>query len=162
MRIGLVADTHNDHANTLRALARLRTERITHLLHAGDVTSAQTLRLFEGFDVWIARGNMDHDPGLIAVAQELFGPGRFRRAHNLTLHTTPVAVVHDGDAVQARQIIFDRVAEVLVLGHTHSRRDERLDGIRIINPGALGNTRWQRPTFAILDLSTGDLTWVEL
>ena len=162
MRIGLVSDTHNDHASIGRALARLRVEGVSHILHAGDVTSAHALRLFEGFDVWVSRGNMDHDPGLAAVAQELFGPGRYRKVHKVTLGTTTIALIHEREAVQARQLLHTKETEILVVGHTHDREDEWVETTRIINPGALGNTRWQRPSFAILDLATGDITWVEL
>jgi hypothetical protein len=162
MRIGLVSDTHNDQSSVRRALARLRTEGITRVFHAGDVTSAVTLRLFDGFDVWIAQGNMDHDPGLTNTALELFGPGRFRRVHTLALEGTSIAIIHDVDAVQARQLVLTRATQIMVVGHTHRRRDEQVESTRIINPGALGNTRWDPPCFAILDLIHGDLSWVEL
>ncbi len=162
MRIGLVSDTHNDQSSLRRALARLRTEGITRIFHAGDVTSAVTLRLFDGFDVWVAQGNMDHDPGLMHTAFELFGPGRFRKVHTLTLEGTSIAIIHDVDAVRARQIMFSAATQVMVVGHTHSRRDERVESTRVINPGALANTRWDPPSFAILDLINGDLSWVEL
>lgn len=158
MRIGLIADTHNDQHRLQRALDRLKTEGITVVLHAGDVTSARMLRLLDGFEVWIARGNMDRDPGLIAAAHELFGPGHLRKTHTLSLDGVSVALVHDGDSEIARELIASEDYDYVVHGHSHRPRDERVGGTRVINPGALGSLRWYPPSFAILDLATGDLS----
>ncbi|MCU0521562.1 MAG: metallophosphatase family protein [Anaerolineae bacterium] len=161
MRIGLVSDTHNDRLAAERALTHLRSEGITVLLHAGDVTDSGTLRLFEGFDMWIARGNMDHDPGLGPATQELFGCGRLRAIHRLTLDGASIALAHNGDAVEVRSLIASGALDYVILGHSHRRHDQRLGKTRVINPGALGNARWCRPSFAILDLSRDELSSIE-
>ena len=62
----------------------------------------------------------------------------------------------------ARELIGSRDFDYVIHGHSHHPRDEPFSGTRVINPGALGNTRWRRPSFAILDLATGDLSWVKL
>jgi putative phosphoesterase len=144
-----------------QALARLQQEQITTVLHAGDVTSARMLRLFKAFDVWLARGNMDHDPALNATAYELFGPQRLAAIHKLTLDGHTVALIHNGESTAGRELIQSRDYDYVIHGHSHHPRDEAFAGTRVINPGALGNTRWLRPSFAILDLATGDLTWVK-
>lgn len=162
MRIALVSDTHNDQNRIKQALARLQQEQITTVLHAGDVTSARTLRLFAAFDVWVARGNMDHDPALGATVQELYGPQRLAAIHKLTLDGHTLALVHNGESAAARELIRSRDFDYVIHGHSHHPRDEPFSGTRVINPGALGNTRWRRPSFAILDLATGDLSWVKL
>ena len=160
MRIALVSDTHNDQNKIKQALARLRQEHITKVLHAGDVTSARMLRLFKAFDVWVARGNMDHDPALDATAHELFGPQRLAAVHKLTLDGHTLALVHNGESAAGRELIRSRDYDYVIHGHSHHPRDERFAGTRVINPGALGNTGWRRPTFAILDLETDALSWV--
>jgi len=160
MRIGLISDTHNNQNQTRQALARLQQEQITTVLHAGDVTGAQMLRLFKAFDVWVARGNMDHDPALSPTALELFGPQRLAVIHKLTLDGHTVALVHNRESAAVRELILSRDYDYVIHGHTHHPRDEAFAGTRVINPGALGKTRWRRPTFAILDLATGDLSWV--
>lgn len=162
MQIGLLSDTHNDRRQIERALARLRLEDITTILHAGDVTASRMLRLLEGFDVWIARGNMDHDPGLLHVAHELFGPGHYRNTLSLSLNGVAVAMVHNGSSDTARELIASGEYDYVVHGHSHRPRDEVVGSTRVVNPGALGNSRWHTPTFAMLNLATGDLTWVAL
>lgn len=162
MRIGIISDTHNDQNLTQRALAHFKQAAITMVLHAGDVTSARILRLFEGLDVWIARGNMDHDPALIPTAQALFGPGRFRTVHTLSIESCNIAMVHNGESQTAREMVKSKTYAYLIHGHTHHTRDERVLSTRVINPGAIGNTRWRRPSFAVLDVATDDLSIIQL
>jgi uncharacterized protein len=163
MRIGIVSDTHNDRNRVRRALEWLRLESITTLLHAGDVSNGQILRLFAGFDLWLARGNMDQDPLLFQVSHELFGAGHYRNSHTLSLNGATVALVHSADSNTARGWIAAGTFDYVVHGHTHRPRDERIGQTRIINPGSLAQPRGPfAPSFCTLDLTTGDLRRVEL
>ncbi len=157
MRIGLLADTHNKLNKVASAVERLRGEGIQIVLHAGDVTGPQVLRKLRDFDLWIARGNMDRDPLLETVAEELFGHGRFKDVHTLTLEGKNIALLH-GDQRQHFKLLVDSGSyDYVIHGHTHTFRDERQANTRIINPGALGNDSWRPGTFVILDLQTGKL-----
>lgn len=158
MRIGLISDTHNEQQRVKRALEHFRQEQIAIVFHAGDVTDAATLRLFAGLDVWLAQGNMDRDPRLSSTAAELFGAGRMARVHHLAVAGVAVALLHgdDGDALDT--LIHSGTYTVVIHGHTHIPRDETIGPTRVINPGALVRL----PTCAMLDLETGDLTWLEL
>ncbi len=162
MRIGLLSDTHDSHTNINRALAQLRLDGISTILHAGDVTAAHTLRLFKGFDVWIARGNMDHDTALTYAAQELFGPGRLRDRQTLDLDGVAIAMIHNGESDAALKLVMSRSYDYVITGHSHRPMDKRIGRTRVINPGALGGTLWTRPTFAVLDLATGNLIQIEI
>lgn len=162
MRIGLLSDTHNDRHAVDQALARLRSEGIATVLHAGDVTSSDTLRLFEGFDVWIARGNMDSDASLVTTAHELFGAGRLKQIQQLVWDGVSIALAHDIGAVEVRRLVMAGQTDYVIVGHSHRRYDQIVGRTRVINPGALGNARWDRPSFAILDTDLGDLASIEL
>ncbi len=163
MRIGLVSDTHNDSGRLRRVLGRLRLESITTVLHAGDVANGQILRLFAGFDVWVARGNMDQDPLLYRVSHELFGAGHYRTSHTLSLNGASVALIHSGTSDTARAWIESEAYDYVVHGHTHQPRDERIGRTRVINPGALAHPRGPYPrSFCILNLATGDLSRIEV
>lgn len=161
MRIGLLSDTHNQPYPLRAALECFRTRGIRTLLHAGDVTDVATLRLLAPFDVWIARGNMDRDPQLAETVGDFFGAQRLLPVHDLQLNGARIALLH-GDAWQTLQTLIDAQEYTYVIhGHTHIPQDERIGATRVINPGALGNTRWRAPTCALLDLATGDLEWLE-
>lgn len=162
MRIGLISDTHNNQQTTEAALAQFRSEQIETVLHAGDVTNVPTLKCLAGFDVWIARGNVDHDPHLLTAARELFGPGRLVNVHTLTFNGAHIALTHGNSWQRLTTLIRDTTYQYVIHGHTHAPNDEMIGTVRVINPGALGNSRWRCATCAILDLATGDLQWIEL
>lgn len=47
-------------------------------------------------------------------------------------------------------------------GHTHRRHDGRVGATRVINPGALDGLRYEKRSFAILDLANDYLRIVEI
>src|SRR2546421_12473335 len=61
MKIAIVSDTHNRHANVRLALAEIRKRGVTTVLHCGDIEDAETVRLFEGLDAHFVFGNCDYD-----------------------------------------------------------------------------------------------------
>jgi hypothetical protein len=162
MKIGLISDTHNQQHKVKTALNAFREAGVEVVLHAGDVTSVETLALFEGFDVWVARGNMDRDHRLAGAVRDRFGPGRLRNVHELEIDGARVALTH-GDSHQALHSLLESGEyDYVIRGHTHARNDETRGETRLINPGALKHTEWRPTTAAILNLATGDLTWVEV
>jgi len=166
MRIGLISDTHNEAHPLGAALARFREAQVQTVLHAGDVTAAHTLKLLEGFDVWIARGNMDYDPKLAFAVAELFGAERLARVHELRFNGACIAMTH-GDSWQRLETLIRAPADdgerrYVIHGHTHAPHDQMTGMTRVINPGAIGRARWRCATCAILDLTTDELQWIEL
>ncbi len=162
MKIGVIADTHDDLDNLERALAVLRDEGVTTLLHCGDVCEPGTLATLAGFDVWLAQGNMDRLVGLMPVVEETFGHRRLAWLHRLSLDGYRVALVHgDNDEALGNLIASGDYAWVLH-GHTHRRRDQQVGRTRVVNPGALGGTRCERRSFCVLDLEAGKVRFVEL
>ncbi len=162
MQVGLLSDTHNEIHKVRRAVERLRAADVHVVLHAGDVVRTQVLRALTDFDVWLARGNMDHATDLAAVVAELFGPDRLAEWHNLTLEGHRIALLHGDDQIRLRTLIRDGAYDYVIHGHTHTPRDERIGDTRVINPGALGSRGWRPGTFAILNLNTGDLARIEV
>ncbi len=161
MRIGLISDTHNNLKNTRQALKRFRAEGINTVLHAGDVTGPTVIQALKGFEVWIAWGNMDRDPTIQETATTVLGDGRLDTLHHLVLEGQRIALLHGDDAEQLDALIHSKDYDYVIHGHTHQRRDERVQQTRIINPGALGGVSWFPPSFAILDLQTGDVEFLE-
>ncbi len=162
MRIGLISDTHDDIRTLDAAVARFREAQVLVVLHAGDVTSASTLKVLDDFAVWLARGNMDQDPRLAPTVAEHFGPERLARLHTLNFDGVQVALTHGDSWQQLTALVRAATYAYVIHGHTHVRRDEIIGPTRIINPGALSSARGQRATCAIVDLATGELQWIEL
>lgn len=162
MHIGLISDTHNNEQTLGAAVARFRQAQVQAVLHAGDVTSAFTLTLLDGFDVWIATGNMDHDPQLAVAVAERFGAARLARIHEISFNGARIAMIHGDSWARLETLIRAATYDYVIHGHTHVPNDETVGKTRVINPGALGHSRWRCATCAILDPTTGDLQWIEL
>ena len=70
MKIGIIADTHDDISNLKMALATLQAEGVTTILHCGDVCGPHMIRALAGFDVWIVQGNI-HNRALSNVLADI-------------------------------------------------------------------------------------------
>jgi putative phosphoesterase len=162
MKIGIISDTHDNLHNLEAALEVLQAEKVTKVLHCGDVCGPGVILALAGFDVWVAQGNMDQHLGLAQAVEETMGRGRLAWFHEHTLGGYPLAMIHgDNEEVLQNLIASGRYTYVLH-GHTHRRRDQKIGCTRVINPGAMGGMRRQSRSFCILDLTTGEARFVEL
>jgi putative phosphoesterase len=162
MKIGIISDTHDDMRNLQVALDRLRAQNVVAIFHCGDVCGPKIVRALEGFDVWIAQGNMDRHKGLEQAVEEIAGRTRFAWLHKPTLNGYSLAIIHgDNEEVLGNLITSGNYAYVFH-GHTHHRRDQTIGRTCVINPGALGGTRKRCYSFCILDLAAGSVRFVEL
>ena len=162
MKIGIISDTHDNRQNIEAALEILETEGVTTVLHCGDVCGPDTVQALAGFDVWVAQGNMDRHVGLAQAVEETLGRGRLAWIHKPTLDGYALAMIHGDNTEMLRELITSGQHAYVMHGHTHRRRDQTVGRTRVINPGALGGTRWQSRSFCILDLATGEVRFVEL
>ncbi len=158
MRIGLLSDTHNNLGALQAALRLFRAEGVGRLVHCGDMTSARTAALLEGFEVLCVAGNVDQNPQDIRRALQDLHPGnRYSQHYHGRLGTASLAVTHSHVPGKLEQLLRAGRYDYVLHGHTHRRRDERLGRTRVINPGALGGTRYESRSVALLDLATDQL-----
>jgi putative phosphoesterase len=160
MKIGIISDTHDNVHNLQVALETLRAENVTKILHCGDVCGPEIVRALEGFDVWIAQGNMDRHRGLTQAIEEVLGRARLAWLHKPTLNGYPMAMIHGDNEEVLGNLITSGTYAYVFHGHTHRRRDQTIGRTRVINPGALGSTRSRSRSFCVLDLSLGKVRFV--
>lgn len=162
MKIGIISDTHDNLRNLEAALEMLRAKEVTNLFHCGDVCGPDVIRALAGFDVWIAQGNMDRSLDLAQTAKTVMGSNRMAWLQNHTLNGYPVAMIHGDNEKVLGNLITSGEYTYVFHGHTHRRRDQKIGRTRVINPGALGGARYQARSFCVLDLTTGEVRFVEL
>jgi putative phosphoesterase len=162
VKIGIIADTHDDIDNLKAALTTLQAEGVTTVLHCGDVCGPHMIRALVGFDVWIVQGNMDGDSRLTVAVEEALGQGRLAWLQRLALDGTSVAMLHGDNEEALQNLIVSGEYAYVFHGHTHKRRDQTVGRTRVINPGALGGRRQQWYSFCTLDLTTGEVRFFEL
>jgi uncharacterized protein len=137
LKVGLVSDTHG----LLRPEARAFLIGCDHVVHAGDVGSADILETLGAVAPLIAvRGNNDKGPWA----------KRLRHSELIRLGDLFAYVIHDLD-----ELDIDPGAagvRVIVSGHSHKPMIEERAGILYVNPGSCGPKRFKLP------ITVGELT----
>jgi len=162
LRIAVISDTHDHLENLLTAIQILKAESVTTILHCGDLCGPEVVHAMADFDVWIAEGNMDIGVTLDQLIRETFGAGRFSWLQRIVLDGYSIAMIHGDDEAALGDLIFSGQHAYVFHGHTHRRRDRQIGQTRVINPGALGSSRYEACSFCILDLETDDAQFVIL
>ena len=140
LRIFVLADTHDKLPASIESLAAGADE----IWHLGDVCDPGILQAIETFGppVTIVRGNCDGQPDWPLVVDLKRNRIRFRLVH------IPPDQAPDG-------------VDVVLHGHTHVPRDERVAGVRFLNPGCVTRpNRGAAPSVGILEIAAeGKMTW---
>ncbi len=156
MKIGILSDTHDNLRAVQKVCDLFAAERITTLLHCGDVCGPAVVEALDGFTVYFAQGNQERITALrkaIDARQE----GRLAPLHTLLLDGRSVALLHGDDSNTLHRLISSGMYDYVIHGHTHRRRDQRQGRTRLINPGALGGVQWESPSACTLDLDTDEV-----
>ena len=160
MRIGILSDTHNHKTNTRAALGIFRQEGVTKLIHCGDLTSGEIVLLFAGWEVTFVYGNGDQNRSELHSAVKRIGRPLPGLTATLIIDGVSIGVMHGHHSLP--RLIGSGEHRYVLHGHTHIRRDEVIDGVRVINPGALGGRHRQTRSVAVLDVEADDLRFIEL
>ena len=149
--VGLISDTHGlVRPDVHRALAGVEV-----ILHAGDVGGDDVL----------------DELGLIAPVHAVFGntdpPGDPRLVTELTRAvggvTIHVSHGHEVGSPTPEKLLARYGEDVLVYGHTHIARLQRLGDRVVVNPGAAGPRRFNlQPSVARLTIAGGVVEAVEI
>ena len=137
MKILLVSDSHGDY----EALEQLykKYPNMDLYLHAGDSEQDEwSLKPFIS-----VRGNCDHyyDFQNFLVIPSPYG--------NIYVQHTPYV---------SKSVINEHNAKIVIHGHTHTRRNEKVNGILLINPGAIIYARDKYDvSYAILNIDKNNV-----
>ncbi len=168
MIVGILSDSHGQTQRTARAIAALRELGAAELVHCGDICGDGVLELLAEHRVRFVWGNMDFfDASVERYCRTLGLTPPQRVPLTFEADGVGVAVFHGHerpftrlrralagpDEAQVRAIVGD--ARYVLYGHTHQAADERIGGLRLINPGALHRARIY--SVATLDVQSDEL-----
>ncbi|MEY2578617.1 MAG: uncharacterized protein QOI49_1441 [Verrucomicrobiota bacterium] len=140
LQIFVLADTHDKLPPKIEPMAASADE----IWHLGDVCDPAILKAIETFGppVTIVRGNCDGQTDWPLAVDLKRNRIRFRLVH--------IPPDHAPDGV-----------DVVLHGHTHVPRDERVAGVRFLNPGCVTRpNRGAAPSVGILEIAAeGKMTW---
>ena len=163
MRIGIISDTHNNVENLHKALNRLQQEDIITIFHCGDLTDPETARLLDGFQVYFTYGNGDTVTGKIREMLLSYNPTSWTGfTFTGDVNGVSVAATHGHLDGMVDQLTQSGKYAYVFKGHSHRRLDVIKNGTRLINPGSLGGLKVEPRGFCILDLTSGQLDFIEV
>lgn len=140
MRIGIISDTHDHLPESVSHLFG----GVTEIWHLGDVCEVSTLMGLRevGCPVVVIRGNCDACMDWPLTLDLVRGGVKFHLVH-IPPRTAPQG------------------CQALLHGHTHVPRDEKIGGVRWLNPGTAGKpNKGAPPSVAILEVDGGEiLAW---
>jgi uncharacterized protein len=159
MILGIISDTHDRLARTVRAVEALVAGGAEAIVHCGDLTGPDIVLECGALPSYYVFGNNDFDEEALQAAMTSVAGVCLGRGGEVVLGGRRIAVTH-GDSIREVNRLAYNSPDYLLYGHSHLFGDERRGPTRWINPGALHRAAiW---TVALLDLDTDDLRFVEI
>ena len=160
MKIGAIADSHENMPKIAAAVARFNEEKVVLVLHAGDYISPITAHAFEKLDAPLVGvfGNNDGD--------RIFLVERFRDIgsiypdyHELEIDGKRVVLMHEPKFIDA--LVKSDLYDLVIYGHTH-QIDIREGQPLVINPVECGGWLTGRATVAIVETEDMSVRLIDL
>ncbi|MFZ3064484.1 MAG: metallophosphoesterase [Nitrospirota bacterium] len=148
MLVGIISDTHDDTIVIRKAVDYFIAEKVSHVIHAGDITSPFTFEIFRDLKCRFTGifGNNDGDKLLLT---EKSGGNVHNQPHFITIGGKKIVIMHEPDLVNALSHSGD--FHIIVYGHTHRPDIRKIKNTLIINPGKAARLYKGGSTLALLN-----------
>lgn len=149
MLIGLISDTHiPDRMRELPEKVFEAFKDVEMILHAGDVTSQEVIeKLEEIAPVTAIQGNTDRIVGLDLPKTAVV------EAEELKIGVIHGEVYPRADTQQLHYLAKQLDVDILVSGHSHQPKVEKVEDVLLINPGSPTVPRLADRTIMILEIN---------
>jgi len=141
MKIGIISDTHDNLMSIKKAIGIFKKNNVELILHCGDWVSPFSVEfLAQNIEVPIKSvfGNNEGDiKRIIERNARLKNPVEFSKGKIFELEKDgkKIAVYHGDDPLLLNALIASHKYDAIFTGHTHSIRNEVIDGVLVVNPG---------------------------
>ena len=153
MLLGVVSDTHNNLKNIDAIISLFNQSELSLVIHTGDITNANSLNKFSNLKckLYGVYGNNDrHESGL----QEVISKYNFKiqePPHIIKINGRKIAIFHEPDSIN-EFISTNKDIDIILHGHTHRFREEKIGCTLIFNPGESAGFSKGKNSIAIIDL----------
>jgi len=164
MKIGIIADTHDNLPAIDKAVKRLNDEGVELVLHAGDYVAPFSVLHLKPLKARLIGvfGNNDGD--------HEFLKNRFKEINaeirggfaEVSTGSIKIAVVHGDDPELLASLIGTESYDVVVHAHSHDARIHRKGKTLVINPGEVCGYLSNKSTMALLDTQNLDAKIVQI
>ena len=142
MKIGVLSDTHDDIQNTKKAIEIFNTLDVDCVFHAGDYIYPGMITLFgelkRNIKFYGVRGNNDGEIiGLVDQFSKLDNAFFLNEFGRINFESKEVGIYHGTNLQLSELLVESQIFDLLILGHTHKKRLEKIGKTLILNPGPL-------------------------
>ena len=154
MLLGVVSDTHNNLKNIDEIITLFNQRELDLVIHTGDITNAISLNKFSNLKckLYGVYGNNDrHELGL----EEVVSKYNFKiqePPHNIKINGRNIAIFHEPDPIN-EFISINKDIDIVLHGHTHRFREEKIGRTLIFNPGESAGFSKGKNSIAIINLN---------
>ncbi len=162
--IGIISDSH-DNLNAIRkAVEFFNNNDVKAVLHAGDIVSPFTARVFKELKpkLYFVFGNNDGDKITLTRWFEEIGATSCGDFGDLTIDGLHIALLHGTDEALVRALARSGDFDVVIRGHTHNPGVKIIKGTPVINPGECSGVLSGKATVAVLDIANLNVEITEL
>ena len=155
MLVGVVSDTHNNIKNIKEIICLFNEEQVDLVIHTGDISKAETLRVFSELDAPLVGvfGNNDRiEEGLEEVCVE-YNFNFQEPPLSINLKDKKVIVFHEPDLI-SQYIQEYQDIDLILHGHTHKYKEETIDGTVYFNPGESAGAMEGKSAIGLVDMSS--------
>ncbi|HEY9399446.1 MAG TPA: metallophosphoesterase [Nitrososphaeraceae archaeon] len=137
MNIGIISDTHDDLLTLDEAIKTFNERKVSYVIHAGDYVFPGVVKEFKNFNgklVGVLGNNDGEKLGLLKKFEEIGGElqGEFG---DLELAGIRIAIYHGTNNKLTEAIIASQIYDLVICGHTHLKRDDKMGNTLVLNPG---------------------------
>ena len=156
--IGIISDTHENESAIKKAVEIFKARKVDFVVHCGDIVSPPTLEHYRGLKMRFVLGNNDGEVEGLNIFAKRFGFEPLEEQKEFEYMGKKFYVYHGTIKTKLDAAIKSNKYDYVLTGHTHLKRDEKIENTRVINPGAL--FRIKPYTVAILDAENDKLEYV--
>ncbi len=159
MVLGVMSDTHDHLDNTRRALELFKSRQVDVVVHCGDIVAPFTMDLLNRAELeWIGvLGNNDGEVEILIKRSD----GRLsKEPKEIELGGKRILIKHYHHFVE--EIAKSGSYQLILFGHTHQPRIEKMGNTLIVNPGECCGWVTGRATVALVDTDSMEAELLEL
>ncbi len=151
VKIGVISDTHDDVENTEKAINIFNLMKVDHVFHAGDYVYPGMISLFKKLDKEIkfygVRGNNDGElMGITRLFDEIENAQFLNEFGKLLIFSKKIGIYHGTNSDLSESLLESQLFDILILGHTHIKRIEKMGKTLVLNPGPLNRNFFSKKT----------------
>lgn len=149
MKIGVLADSHDNLVKLKKAVKYFNNSDVKVVLHAGDYVAPFSVVILNRLRVpykGVFGNNDGEKKGLAQMSQGKIVDGPL----SILLSGKRILVFHAKPDID--KLIEKKQADLIIYGHSHKVDISSKDGVLVVNPGECGGWLYGKSTIAVVDL----------